>query len=140
MGIFQLARINKHKQGMPITIALDIDDTLLGTDRFDPDHVDNNQTPIGDVVQRVKYIRSRGIRVVLFTSRKSHLREATVAQLRRAGIDYDDIVFDKPFFDVLLDNKAMKFEGAWDSESTEALIAEAFENRRIDMERYPTFF
>lgn len=124
----------------PITIALDLDDTILGTDRFDPNQLDHNQEPIGDVAQNIRMIRSRGVRVVIFTSRKSETREATLAQLRRFDINYDDVIFDKPQFDLFLDNKAMRFEGTWNTAMADMLISEAMTNRDIDIDRYPMYF
>lgn len=129
-----------HAPEPPITIALDLDDTILGTDCFDPEHIDHNQKPIGNVVQNINSIRALGVRVVIFTSRKSSGRDATIAQLRRFGINYDDIIFDKPQFDVFLDNKAMKFQGTWDADATDDLLSEAVSNRNIDRDRYPTYF
>lgn len=117
----------------------DVDDTLVQATVFDPTVPDNAQTPIGDVANQLRRIRDQGFEVVLFTSRPQSTEHSTCLQLRDAGIEFDDIIFNKPQFDLFVDNKALKFVGTWDTNTADAYMEEALLNRTIDEKRYPTF-
>ena len=117
----------------------DVDDTLVQATVFDPTVPDNAQTPIGDVANQLRRIRDQGFEVVLFTSRSQSTEHSTRLQLRDAGIEFDDIIFNKPQFDLFVDNKALKFVGTWDTNTADAYMEEALLNRTIDEKRYPTF-
>jgi hypothetical protein len=116
-----------------------VDDTLVQATVFDPTAPDNAQTPIGDVANQLRRIRDQGFEVVLFTSRSQATEFQTRLQLRDAGIEFDSIIFNKPQFDLFVDNKNLKFLGTWDHDVADAYMDEAVANRAIDEHRYPTF-
>lgn len=134
--VVERLKLAKH----PLKIAVDLDDTILGTDRWDLDVPGHNQQPIGNVVACLKWLRSSGVKVVIFTSRKSSSREQTIAQLAEHDIEYDKIVFDKPQFDLFVDNKAMMFQGNWSNQFTIDCLEQAMDNRVSDIETYPMLF
>lgn len=123
--------------------AVDLDDTLTRFKEgccWDLEAQDNNQEPIPGAAACLHILRERGIKVVVFTSRKSCFREKTLEQLMRWGFEYDDIVFDKPQFDLLLDNKAMTASGTWNGDALSSIFNALQSNRELDKLRYPTFF
>jgi hypothetical protein len=120
---------------------MDLDDTLIGCALFDPAKPFNDQYCFHGAPQAMQWLLDQGCEVVIFTARAEHLREACVEQLRFYDIPYTRLIMDKPQFDVLVDNKAMKFAGTtWSVEMADTVYREAHRNRTDDLERYEVLF
>lgn len=48
-----------------------------------------------------------GFEIVLFTSRRLRFREVTEKWLLRNGVKYDLLIMEKPYFEVLIDDKTL---------------------------------
>jgi len=53
-------------------------------------HLDN---PNEEYVERLREYRAQGYKIIILTGRPERLRRATEEQLRRFGVEYDEIVF-----------------------------------------------
>lgn len=65
-----------------------------------------DKQPIQEMVEVMKKLKNRGIRVVIYTSR--HDKKRTVEWLERHRIPHDKIVFGKPAADIYVDDKGVK--------------------------------
>lgn len=122
-----------------LRIALDLDDTVL---KHSPGtaYGDNVTEELPGSAAAIAEYRRNGFEVIIHTSRSASEYEVVEAALRRHGIVVDSIIYDKPQFDVFVDNKAMHFPGAWDYGFKNAVCDAAVKNRKIDRKRYPEFF
>lgn len=89
------------------TIAFDLDGTLCSlTNGFY-----ENAVPFPERIEHVNELRLRGNRILIFTARGAttgkDLRALTERQLEEWGVSYDELLFGKPHFDLLVDDKAM---------------------------------
>lgn len=92
-------------------VGIDIDSTLA-SDRYESGGV-LNCTLLPGAKEKVAALKAAGHSVVFFTHRGEHLRDDTLDWLKRNGIVYDDIIFEKPHFDVYIGDEAIHFE-SWD--------------------------
>lgn len=88
-------------------IAYDLDDTIC-TSISRSDAIDEVSTCIvKDKVKRdIIELKKLGHEVIIFTHRRIDLKMVTEAWLRKNNILYDKLIFGKPSYDLLIDNKA----------------------------------
>jgi len=89
------------------TFAFDLDGTLCSL----TNGVYENAVPFSERISHVNELRLRGNRILIFTARGTttgkDLRALTEMQLRDWGVSYDELLFGKPHFDLLVDDKAV---------------------------------
>ncbi len=91
-----------------MTFAVDIDGVLTldivhytKFDKAKPDEL---------VIDCVNEMYCDGHRIILHTSRREEDREITERWLKKHGVNYHKIVFDKPLADYYIDNKAVNIK------------------------------
>ena len=91
------------------TIFVDIDNTLCNT----PGTNYAAATPWRDRIAVVNRLFDEGHQVVIWTARGAlngvtpALRELTAAQLKLWGVRHHELRLDKPYFDLLVDDRAL---------------------------------
>jgi len=84
-------------------IAVDIDGVLTNEiDGFD--YV--TRTPNIENIERVNRLHQAGHKIVLFTARLAQDEEITINWLKKHGVEYDWLVLEKMFYDILIDDHA----------------------------------
>lgn len=63
-----------------------------------------------EVIDLVKKLKNSGFKVILHTSRQLRWRKVTMVWLSAHGVD-GEVVFDKPYADLYVDDRAFRFEG-----------------------------
>lgn len=86
-----------------LTIYCDIDGVLN-----DELEIGKPERPNKRNVARLSRFFEQGHRIVLWTARKESERVHTTGWLRSVGVKYHKILFDKPYYDVLYDDKARR--------------------------------
>jgi hypothetical protein len=130
-----------HGRTSPLVVALDLDDTLVGCALWNPEEKHNGQHCFAGVPEALSWLLEKGCEILIFTARAEKFRSACEEQLRCYDIPYTRLVMDKPQFDVLVDNKALKFTGwEWSLSYAQSVYEEARANRSIDVERYASLF
>ena len=77
----------------PLTIFCDIDGTLVEHNSAEIScNPDLELKVLPNVIEKLKEWEFKGYRIILTTGRKESFRKATVKQLRRAGIFYDQLI------------------------------------------------
>lgn len=106
-------------------ICIDIDGTICTLRESYQTYLD--LTPIQDAAQKIKELRQQGHYIILYTARHMKTCEANVGKvlaiegynlfvwLNKQGFEYDEIWFGKPHADLYIDDKALRFEGSWQS-------------------------
>jgi capsule biosynthesis phosphatase len=82
--------------------------------------------PIPGAVEQLNRLKAQGFYIILNTARHMKTCEANIGKviakegftllewLARYKFPYDEIWFGKPYADVYIDDKALKFEGCWE--------------------------
>lgn len=89
------------------TYAFDLDGTLctLTYGKYE------NAEPYRDRIRRVNKLFEEGHTILIFTARgatsKRDMRDFTLWQLSKWGINFHELITGKPHFDLLIDDKAM---------------------------------
>ena len=86
-------------------IRVDIDETLCCNS---PAGVNE---PVNSIIAKVNRFGDEGHTIVLWTSRPESFREETEAELEAWNVWYDELIMDKPSFDLLVDDKAVNVLG-----------------------------
>ena len=95
----------------PKRICFDLDNTLVSC--FNNDYI--NVKPIGKNIKFLKYLKSFGNTIIIYTDRGSrekggnigNIGKLTFETLDNFDIPYDEIYFGKPYADVYIDNLAL---------------------------------
>lgn len=90
-----------------LCIGIDLDGTIC-TDRYESGGVLNCKPLLG-AREKIHEMREAGHKIIIFTHRHNGLRVDTLKWLQDNDILYDKIIFDKPYFDVLIDDRARQF-------------------------------
>jgi hypothetical protein len=118
LGRFRQTPVKSARQRRgQFVVAIDFDDTLL-------DHETGEVHPEAGIF--VRQLIEAGARIVIFTcrARPDHPKESykeMVALLNAARIPYDEITALKPYSDLYIDDRAVRFDGSFDSIATECL-------------------
>jgi capsule biosynthesis phosphatase len=106
-------------------ICIDIDGTICAL--REPHQNYKNVAPLPGAAQKIKELRQSGNYIILNTARHMKTCESNVGLvIAREGLtllewlkehefEYDEIWFGKPYAHIYIDDKALKFEGSWDS-------------------------
>ena len=82
-------------------ICVDIDGILnTGESKIE------EEQPNWDNIIKINNLFSEGHQIILFTSRDITLRNLTKKWLERYSVHYHDIIFNKPRYDIFIDDKA----------------------------------
>jgi hypothetical protein len=104
-----------------VTICFDLDGVLCNQTAGDYE----NAVPNADAIALVNDLFSRGARIIIHTSRfmgragddpgEAHRQgfEFTREQLARWGVRFHELLMGKPRYDVVVDDRAVFFEGDW---------------------------
>lgn len=85
--------------------VFDIDGVLC---TYDPDtEWCEGATPIQENINLVNYLHAQGHHICIHTARPVKYLHDTLAQLKKWGINYDDICFVKPLGDYYIDDRAV---------------------------------
>lgn len=85
--------LNKDSYNRPLTIFCDIDGTLIEYEGVLKAVDENHDVKVlPHVIDKFKEWDLRGYNIILTTGRKESLRDATIKQLKRAGIFYDQLI------------------------------------------------
>ena len=88
-------------------LGVDIDGTLtVETDGWDYE----NRTPRPDIIQRVNELHGKNNFIVLYTSRPLYEQLKTINWLHKYGVCFDEIIFDKPKFDLYIGDEVKRPE------------------------------
>lgn len=95
---------------MSVIIAVDIDGILCEDTLGDYQEAMPRVEDINRYKELVEFARKNDWRIVIFTGRGSATgidwHDFTIRQLKEWGIEYDDIIFGKPSYDFIIDDKA----------------------------------
>lgn len=69
--------------------------------------------PLPGAVEATRKAKRAGYEVVIWTARPKSLEAMTRAWLDRHGFAYDDVWFEKPGYLVMVDDRALGFDGEW---------------------------
>ena len=88
-------------------IYIDIDNTICSTKTQDYDQA----TPLPDKIAIVNHLYEQGHTIVMWTARGTVTgidhTDLTQKQLKTWGVKHHDLLFGKPAFDLLIDDKAI---------------------------------
>lgn len=90
------------------TIAIDLDSTICQSIRRNrPDDI-LKVKPFNDKIEIVKNLKKRGHTIIIFTRRGilEKGRELTIEWLKKYKVPYDELITEKPHFDLLWDDRA----------------------------------
>lgn len=86
-----------------MNIAVDIDGIItIETSGHDFE----NRTPNKENIQKINDLYWKGNNIVLFTSRNIMDKAVTLTWLENNDVMFNDIIFNKPLYDILIDDKA----------------------------------
>ena len=91
-------------------VIVDIDGTLTVETEGFGDDVYRERTPRPVMIKYIRDIHESGMHVCLYTSRFACDEEVTKEWLEKHGVPYDELVFDKPQYDLWIDDKSVKPE------------------------------
>lgn len=108
-------------------IYVDLDETLCDTPGDPSQPRDYSKaSPRGATIEKINYLSDAGHEIVIWTARgrltKTDWGEVTRRQLKKWGVKYDRLSFDKPVFDLLIDDKATFYERLMDWEDVNGII------------------
>lgn len=94
-------------------IYVDIDETICVTPAS---RKYTDAQPITKHIEKINRLYDEGNTIIYWTSRGSRKqidwREVTEHQLKAWGAKYHELRLDKPYYDILFDDKAMRIESA----------------------------
>jgi hypothetical protein len=89
---------------------IDIDNTITKTVGTDYE----NAEPIVERIERFNYLFNLGNEIIYFTARGSktgiNYSELTKRQLKKWGVKYNELIMNKPWADIIIDDKAINSE------------------------------
>lgn len=110
-------------------ICFDIDNVICKT----PGNKYRKSIPIKKNIVKINKIYNSGFRIKLFTARfmgrskediklaKKRGYELTQKQLKKWGVQYHELIFGKPSFDLFVDDKALGFKKTWGNDILKVL-------------------
>ena len=115
------------------TIAFDLDATICNSiRRFHPEDI-LKVNPYPKMVEIIRKLKSKGHKIIIFTRRGCLKQGRTLTKkwLKLHDIPYDELITNKPHYDVLIDDRVLSpFEG-WTSTGTiEDRLSLIYENMK----------
>lgn len=97
-------------------IAVDIDGviaTTLKNGKYPKDYA--KKEPIPYSIEALKKLKQRGHILYFFTARYEEDRAITEEWLQEKGFSglYDQLIMGKPKYDILIDDRTIRFDGNW---------------------------
>lgn len=93
-------------------IYVDIDDTICSMPKNSHNYAE--ATPMYDRIAKINDLHNSGHTIIYWTARGSktgiNWQDVTVNQLNRWLVKYDQIFFDKPVYDLFIDDKNINAE------------------------------
>lgn len=93
-----------------LTIAFDLDNTLCTSIRnFHPEDI-MKVKPRKEMIEALKELKRRGHRITIFTRRDAcgkNARQLTIQWLKKYKIPYNELITDKPHYDILVDDRVI---------------------------------
>lgn len=115
------AFFNKYNQKDEKTIAFDLDGTLAeyhGSDSF-------KEGKVGDLLPGIDELLStlhdKGYKIIIFTSRQESEKEAIEKWIKDNKLPINEVITNKPHYEVLIDDKNIRFNGKVDKLEDEIL-------------------
>ena len=114
-------------------ICIDIDGTICEIKK--PEEAYKDVKPIPGAALKIKQLKEEGAYIILCTARHMKTCNANVGQvlarqgetlltwLKEHDFVYDELWLGKPYADIYIDDKALKFDGSWEGINT-TLISE----------------
>jgi len=109
------------------TVVIDLDNTITDFENCphkdkcnyslypDEIHLHRDLCPVNrDAKYYMESIKDLGLEIVIFTSRVTRERPATIRWLRKHRIPFDEIVFNKPRGFMYIDDLGERFDGNWE--------------------------
>lgn len=104
-------------------ICLDLDGVICSLKRSDETYMD--VTPIPGAIEKIKELKQAGHYIIIYTARHmktcnaniplviAKIGQITLEWLTKYDVDYDEILFGKPWADIYIDDNALRFS-SWD--------------------------
>ena len=94
---------------MKFTIAFDLDNTICTSiRRFHPEDI-LKVKPRPKIIKIMKALKQKGYKILIFTRRDAcgkNAKKLTEQWLKKWDIPYDELITNKPHFDILIDDRA----------------------------------
>ena len=120
-----------------LRICIDLDGTICDIRQEGESYADVKAKP--HAAERIKALRAAGHTVIIYTARNmgtsghnvgkalKNIGKITFEWLEKNKIEYDEIFFGKPNADIMIDDRAFRFQNNWDKITEEELLFNAKE-------------
>lgn len=120
-----------------LRICIDLDGTICNIRQEGESYADVKVKPYA--AERIKALRAAGHTVIIYTARNmgtsghnvgkalKNIGKITFEWLEKNKIEYDEIFFGKPNADIMIDDRAFRFQDNWDKITEEELLVNAKE-------------
>lgn len=109
---------HKKQSDEKLVVYVDIDETICFYN--DNQRVYKNAIPNLDNIKKINCFFDKGYKIIYYTSRGSsdkknkerrkYIKDLTKKQLKEWGAKYNRLSLDKPFFDIIIDDKSLRIE------------------------------
>ena len=92
------------------TIAWDMDNTICTSIRRNHPEDILKVKPRKKIIKIIKELKKRGHKIIIFTRRNAcgkNARQLTIQWLKKYNIPYDNLITEKPHFDLLMDDRGL---------------------------------
>ena len=120
-----------------LRICIDLDGTICDIRQEGESYADVKAKPYA--AERIKALRAAGHTVIIYTARNmgtsghnvgkalKNIGKITFEWLEKNKIEYDEIFFGKPNADIMIDDRAFRFQDNWNKITEEELLFNAKE-------------
>lgn len=120
-----------------LRICIDLDGTICNIRQEGESYADVKVKPYA--AERIKALRAAGHTVIIYTARNmgtsghnvgkalKNIGKITFEWLEKNKIEYDEIFFGKPNADIMIDDRAFRFQDNWNRITEEELMFNAKE-------------
>lgn len=120
-----------------LRICIDLDGTICDIRQEGESYADVKVKPYA--AERIKALRAAGHTVIIYTARNmgtsghnvgkalKNIGKITFEWLEKNKIEYDEIFFGKPNADIMIDDRAFRFQDNWNKITEEELMFNAKE-------------
>ena len=120
-----------------LRICIDLDGTICNIRQEGESYADVKVKPYA--AERIKALRAAGHTVIIYTARNmgtsghnvgkalKNIGKITFEWLEKNKIEYDEIFFGKPNADIMIDDRAFRFQDNWNKITEEELMFNAKE-------------